>query len=154
MRDIVERLELQAFVADKIQSGMKPLIMDCLEEITHLRCQYEALHKQGEMNARLLTENAELRERLAEADEANRRVSDENAKLRDELITSSDAAKYYDYGYSCARDMQKDEITRLRAENEKLREALKPFAVDSLMDDAPTLADYRAARKALESGDE
>ena len=60
MRDIVERLELQAFVADKIQSGMKPLIMDCLEEITHLRCQYEALCNQAEMNARLLTENASL----------------------------------------------------------------------------------------------
>lgn len=58
MRDIVERLELQAFVADKIQSGMKPLIMDCLEEITRLR------------------------ERLAEADEANRRVSDENQRIR------------------------------------------------------------------------
>ena len=61
MRDIVERLELQAFVADKIQSGMKPLIMDCLNEITNLR------------------------ERLAEADEANRRVSDENEKLREAL---------------------------------------------------------------------
>ena len=48
MRDIVERLELQAFVAEKTQSGMKPLIMDCLDEITRLR------------------------ERLAEADEANR----------------------------------------------------------------------------------
>ena len=84
MRDIVERLELQAFVADKIQSGMKPLIMDCLEEITHLRCQYEALHKQGEMNARLLTENASLR---AENDTLRRDVKTavmgDSAELRD-----------------------------------------------------------------------
>ena len=46
------------------------------------------------------------------------------------------------------------ELQDVKRENEKLREALKPFAVDSLMDNAPTLADYRGARKALESGDE
>ncbi len=72
MRDIVERLELQAFVAEKTQSGMKPLIMDCLDEITRLR------------------------ERLAEADEANRRVSDENEKLREALI---DAAGELQHAY-------------------------------------------------------
>lgn len=46
MRDIVERLELQAFVADKIQSGMKPLIMDCLDEITRLRAENENLREE------------------------------------------------------------------------------------------------------------
>lgn len=61
MSDIVERLELQAFVADKIQSGMKPLIMDCLEEITNLRIDNAKFYAQAEMNARLLTENASLR---------------------------------------------------------------------------------------------
>ena len=54
MRDIVERLELQAFVADKIQSGMKPLIMDCLNEIVRLRIENENLR---ERCARICEEN-------------------------------------------------------------------------------------------------
>ena len=123
MRDIVERLELQAFVADKIQSGMKPLIMDCLEEITHLRCQYEALHKQGEMNARLLTENASLR---AEVETLRRDVK---------TAVMGDSAELQD----------------VKRENEKLREALKPFANYYTL---PTFEEIKAARKALESGDE
>lgn len=45
VRDIIERLELQAFVADKIQSGMKPLIMDCLNEITNLRIENAKLRE-------------------------------------------------------------------------------------------------------------
>lgn len=102
MRDIVERLELQAFVADKIQSGMKPLIMDCLEEITHLRCQYEALHNQAEMNARLLTENASLR-------------------AENEMLKSNLPARAATRGLA----EQHNEIIRLRAENEKLRELVK-----------------------------
>ena len=51
MRDIVERLELQAFVADKIQSGMKPLIMDCLDEITRLRAENEKLRREAAIRA-------------------------------------------------------------------------------------------------------
>ena len=39
MRDIVERLETHAFVADKTQSGMAPLFEECLEEITRLRAE-------------------------------------------------------------------------------------------------------------------
>ena len=48
---------------------------------------------------------------------------------------------------------QADEIERLRAENEKLREALKPFA-DAVTDEYSwkydvNSDDFRAARKAL-----
>ncbi len=126
MKDILERLLSRATHTFIIQ-GNPNLYYDAAHEIERLR------------------------ERLAEADEANRRVSDESEKLRHELITSSDAAKYYDYGYSCARDMQKDEITRLRAENEKLREALKPFANYYTL---PTFEEIKAAAATLkESGE-
>jgi len=55
---------------------------------------------------------------------------------------------------------QSDEIERLRAENEKLREALKPFAYN-YQDNGLShsmfifeMKDLLAAKKALESGDE
>ena len=54
---------------------------------------------------------------------------------------------------------QADEIERLRAENEKLREALKPFA-DAVKDECNwkydiNVDDFRAAAAAIrESGDE
>ena len=115
MRDIVERLELQAFVADKIQSGMKPLIMDCLNEITNLRI--------------------------------------ENEKLRDAYDTDALTISY-NLGYTCGKDIAKDEIERLRAENEKLREALKPFADAVLKDEYSwkydiNSDDFRAAAAAF-----
>ena len=43
-----------------------------------------------------------------------------------------------------------EEIMRLRAENEKLRAALKPFAKYYTL---PIFDEIRAARKALESGE-
>lgn len=132
MTDIVERLELQAFVADKIQSGMKPLIMDCLAEITHLRCQYEALLNQAEMNARLLTENASLR--------------GEVETLRRDIKTAvmGDSA----------------ELRDVKRENEKLRKALKPFAHNYQNNGLShstfmfAMKDLLAAKKALGDTDE
>lgn len=89
-----------------------------------------------------------LRERLAEADEANRRVSDENEQLRKDLKTAimGDSAELQD----------------VKRENEKLREAFKPF-VDKYKwlfldersnptfyaDDGITLAQLWAARAAI-----
>ena len=49
-------------------------------------------------------------------------------------------------------DMQREYSemqAKLEARIAELKAALKPFAVDSLMDAVPTLADYRAARAAL-----
>lgn len=66
-----------------------------------------------------------LRERLAEADEANRRVSDENEKLRFERDTIGEAN--YVNGWNDAINSS-EAMQDLRAENNKLREALKPFA--------------------------
>ena len=131
MTDIIERLELQAFVADKIQSGMKPLIMDCLEEITNLRIDNAKFYAQAEMNARLLTENASLRA--------------ENEALRRDVRTAvmGDSAELQD----------------IKRENEKLRKALKPFA-DAVKDECNwkydiNVDDFRAAAAAIrESGDE
>ena len=45
MRDIVERLETHAFVADKTQNGMAPLFEECLEEIERLRAENEKLRE-------------------------------------------------------------------------------------------------------------
>ena len=44
------------------------------------------------------------------------------------MIDDEELSEAYNLGYSCAKDMAMEEITRLRAENEKLREALNPFA--------------------------
>ena len=57
------------------------------DEIERLRADNEQFHKQAEMNARLLTENADLRGQLSKTDLDNIRISYENEKLR-ELIKS------------------------------------------------------------------
>ena len=45
----------------------------------------------------------------------------ENEKLRDAYDTDALTISY-NLGYTCGKDIEKDEIERLRAENEKLRE--------------------------------
>ena len=69
MRDIVERLETHAFVADKTQSGMAPLFEECLEEITRLREENETLRR--DVKTAVMGDSAELQD-----------VKRENEKLR------------------------------------------------------------------------
>lgn len=72
MRDIVERLEIHAFVADKTQSGMAPLFEECLEEITRLRAENETLRR--DVKTAIMGDSAELQD-----------VKRENEKLREAL---------------------------------------------------------------------
>ena len=52
-----------------------------------------------------------------------------------------------------ARNQAADEIERLTAANERLREALKPFACTSMNAAFLRLRDFRAARAALQAKD-
>ena len=72
MSDILDRLALQAFMAEKNESGITSLFEDCLAEILRLRAENEKFFNQAEMNARLLTENASLR---AENEKLRREVA-------------------------------------------------------------------------------
>ena len=40
------------------------------------------------------------------------------------MTNDEELSEAYNLGYTCAKDMARDEIERLRAENEKLREVL------------------------------
>ena len=66
-------------------------------------------------------------EELEELKIAYEELKSENEKLRDAYDTDALTISY-NLGYTCGKDIAKDEIERLRAENEKLRAALKPFA--------------------------
>ena len=81
----------------------------------------------------------------------------ENERLRDAYDTDALTISY-NLGYTCGKDIAKDEVERLLAENEKLREALKPFAYYALQipDDisdtcsaSGTVGDLRVAAAAL-----
>ena len=101
MSDILDRLALQAFMAEKNESGITSLFEDCLAEILRLRAENEKFFNQAEMNARLLTENSSLR-------------------AENEMLKSNLPARAATRGLA----EQHNEITHLLAENEKLREAL------------------------------
>jgi hypothetical protein len=95
----------------KIESAS--LYEDCLAEILRLRAENEKFYKQAEMNARLLTENASLR---AEIEKLHR-----EAAIRIDQIEREQEAHLEtiaDYNWAAV-------------ENEKLREALAPFATAS-----------------------
>lgn len=95
------------------------------------------------------------------------RLRKENKQLRDAYDTEALLISY-NLGYTCAKDMATDEITRLRADNEKLREVFKPFLTKYkwlfldessdptfYADDGITLAQLWAARAAIrESGND
>jgi len=124
MTDIVERLRNRALAATIIK-GSPALYNDAADVIISLCAENEKFYKQAEMNARLLTENASLRA--------------ENETLRRDVKTAvmGDSAELQD----------------VKRENEKLREALKPFA-DAVTDEYSwkydvNSDDFRAARKAL-----
>lgn len=74
------------------------------------------------------------------------------------MTDDEELSEAYNLGYSCAKDMANDEITRLRAENAKLRAALKPFA-DAVKDEFNwkydiNVDDFSAAAAAIrESGE-
>lgn len=79
------------------------------------------------------------------------------------MTDDKELSEAYNLGYSCAKDMATDEIERLRADNEKLKEALRPFAelADMFTDEAPNtyavkefLGRFRSARKALGNEDD
>lgn len=101
------------------------------QKVLMLTAANEELHKQAEINGRLLTENAELRV--------------ENETLRRDVKTAvmGDSAELQD----------------VKRENEKMRKALKPFAyyASQIPDDVSdtcsasgTVGDLRAAAAALE----
>lgn len=73
------------------------------------------------------------------------RFRSENAKLREEMITSS--KKYYDIGYACAKDMQKDKI-------EMLLGLLREAHVKMVENDLWVNLRQRVAAAIRESGDE
>ena len=97
-------------------------------------------------------------------------MSDIVKRLREKIIVDAFAKGSISDGALCDRLIRErldaaDEIERLRAENEKLREALKPFAEkytvkdDNLPNEHNALTlinvgDLRAARKALGETDE
>ena len=83
MRDIVERLETHAFVADKTQNGMAPLFEECLEEIERLRAENDTLRR--DVRTAVMGDSAELQD-----------VKRENEKLRKALI---DAAGELQHAY-------------------------------------------------------
>lgn len=139
--------------------------------------------------------NEEIRDTAIAAlktqDDEITRLRKENEQLRDSYDTEALLISY-NLGYACGKDITKDivkdeierrhaeftkvdmelvadlaaERNRLRAENEKLREALRPFAAAIVSYDDPDIdsgftiewdiypKDLEAARKALESGDE
>ena len=92
-------------------------------------------------------------------------MSDIVKRLREKIIVDAFAKGSISDGALCDRLIRErldaaDEIERLRAENEKLREALKLFAYN-YQDNGLThstfifeMKDLLAAKKALESGDE
>jgi hypothetical protein len=97
-------------------------------------------------------------------------MSDIVKRLREKIIVDAFAKGSISDGALCDRLIRErldaaDEIERLRAENEKLREALKPFAEkytvkdDNLPNEHNALTlinvgDLRAARKALGETDD
>jgi len=92
-------------------------------------------------------------------------MSDIVKRLREKIIVDAFAKGSISDGALCDRLIRErldaaDEIERLRAENEKLREALKPFADAVLKDEYSwkydiNSDDFRAAAAAIrESGDE
>ena len=82
-----------------------------------------------------MTDEVELlREWLREADEANRRVSDENERLRKEVMSD------YNEGWE-------EGLSAMKAENERLREALKPFA--ELVDKPVNIYECKGVQLAL-----
>jgi hypothetical protein len=95
-------------------------------------------------------------------------MSDIVKRLREKIIVDAFAKGSISDGALCDRLIRErldaaDEIERLRAENEKLREALKPFAyyASIIPDDisgtcsaSGSVGDLRAARKALGETDD
>ena len=156
MSDIVERLKekiiVDAFVSGSISDGAlcDRLIrerLDAADEIERLRAENETLRR--DVRTAVMGDSAELQD-----------VKRENEKLRFERDTIGEAN--YINGWNDAINSS-EAMQGLRAENEKLREALKPFAyyASQIPDDisdtcsaSGTVGDLRAAAAAIrESGE-
>jgi len=121
MSDILDRLALQAFMAENNESGMDSLYEDCLAEILRLRAENEKLHREAAIRIDQIEREQEAHlETIADYNWA----AVENEKLRLALLPFARIAADYE-------DWETEKITmivllyHLRAAAAAIRESEK-----------------------------